>query len=76
VNDLRLLAETSQKRLEIVEVWMLAEQDRQRKEAQEKKDARKPWQQAGIGLLEKFVWLALTGGLAWLWALRTVSTPK
>jgi hypothetical protein len=40
--------------------------------AKDMKEARKPWQQMGISLLEKLIWLGLTGALAWLLALQTI----
>jgi hypothetical protein len=75
------LIAASQDRLRIMEAWQIEETKRHdREEAekktaiakveQERKERTKPWIQMAFGIIEKLVWMALVGAIAWLLATK------
>lgn len=74
IEKLSSLADSSDRRLSIVEAWMMTERQRRIDADKAAAESKKPFIAMVFNLLEKLVWLGLSGAVMWLWAIR--SLPK
>jgi hypothetical protein len=70
IEKLTSLADSSDRRLLIVESWMIAERQRQSDVAKAAAESKKPLIAMAFSLVEKLIWLGLSGVVMWLWATR------